>query len=169
MAKRSTLQRSGQAMIYNFLVNELLASQLGDNYVFWVVSPWVTNFRLATPYHVSFEEIVATKQESLHLFDVLYQIAANGSKVHITIGDDSEYHPPLRRLAERSHRIQVRRLQGLHAKAYAGRYGALDGSLNLTGGGVNQNIELYTYYHDERNVAQVRQICTQHFERAEPL
>jgi hypothetical protein len=168
MAKRSTLQRSGQAGIYNFLVNEVLASQLGGDYVFHVVSPWVTNFALATPYHVSFQEIVATRQDSLHLFDVLHQLAANGGRVQITVGDDANLSP-LRRLAERSDRIEVRVLSGLHAKVYAGRFGAMDGSLNLTGSGVNQNLELYSYYYNEQSVAERRRVCAEYFERAVPL
>ncbi len=167
MAKQSTkLQPSGQAMLYNFLLNELLASQLEANYEFWIVSPWVTNFRLDTPYYVSFQEIVETKQEALHLFDILHQIAANGGNVYITIvsdNSDSQYHPPLRQLSRSNDRIQIRRLTELHTKAYVGRYGAIEGSLNLTGGGVNKNIELYTYYHDERNIAQLRQFCKDHF------
>jgi hypothetical protein len=170
VAKQSTqLQPSGQAMLYNFLLNEILASQLEGNYEFWVVSPWVTNFRLEKPYYVSFQEIVDTKQEALHLFDILHQIAANGGKVYITVGSDKEYHPLLRQLSHKSDCIQVRTLSELHAKAYVGRYGAVDGSLNLTAGGINQNIELYTYYHDERNIAQLRQICTKHFEQGLPL
>lgn len=168
MAKRSTLQRSGQAGIYNFLLNEVLASQLGGNYVFHIVSPWVTNFALAAPFHVSFQEIVAARQEVLHLFDVLYQIAANGGSVRITVSEQADL-PPLRQLAERSDRIQVRILPGLHAKVYAGRFGALDGSLNLTGSGVHQNIEIYSYYYDELNVAERRRICAVYFEQADPL
>jgi len=169
VAKRSTLQRSGQAMIYNFLLNEVLASQIGDHFEFWIVAPWVTNFRLANPYYVSFQEVVETKQDSLHLFDVLHQISANGGSVFITVGDDSDYHSALRQLAKRSDRIQVRVLSALHTKAYVGRYGALDGSLNLTDGGVNQNIELYNYCHDERSIAQLRQHCIQHFDQAVQL
>jgi len=166
VAKQSTqLQPSGQAMLYNFLLNEILASQLEGSYEFWIVSPWVTNFRLKEPYYVSFGEIVETKQEALHLFDILHQMAANGGKVYITVGSDKEYYPLLRQLSNKSDRIQVRTLLELHAKAYVGRYGAVDGSLNLTAGGVNQNIELYTYYYDERNIAQLRQVCTKHFEQ----
>lgn len=168
MAKRSTLQRSGQAMIYNFLLNEVLASQTTEDYTFWVVSPWVTNFRLPTPYHVSFAEVVTTRQEALHLFDVLQQIAANGGRVRLTVGPRADYSA-LRRLAERSARIEVRVLKELHAKAYAGRYGALNGSLNLTGSGVNHHIELYDYRYDERGIAEIRQRCSELFERAEAL
>lgn len=165
MTKRSTLQRSGQAMIYNFLLNEALASQVAQGYMLWVASPWVTNFRLPTPYHVSFSEVVASRQESLHLFDVLYQIAVNGGAVRIVVGSDSEHHPPLRRLAERSRRIEVRVFRDLHAKAYAGHFGAMDGSLNLTGSGVNQNAELYDYRHDDRSIAEIRQRCREFFDR----
>lgn len=170
MAKQSTqLQPSGQAMLYNFLLNEILASQLGDSYEFWIVSPWVTNFRLEKPYYVSFQEIVETKQEALHLFDILHQIAANGGKVYITVGSDKEYHPLLKQLSNKSDRIQVRKLSELHSKAYVGRYGAVNGSLNLTAGGVNKNIELYSYCHDERSIAELRKVCTQHFEQGLPL
>ena len=170
MVRRSTLeQRSGQAMIYNFLLNEVLASQLAGGHQFWVVAPWVTDFPLASPYHVSFQEVVADRREALHLFDVLYQLAANGGEVRVVVGDDARYHPPLRQLAGRSDRIQVRALVALHAKAYAGRYGALEGSFNLTGQGVNQNAELYHYYYDDQNVAAVRRRCVEHFARAEPL
>lgn len=169
MAKRSTLQPSGKAMLYNFMLNEVLASQTAPDYRLWVVAPWVTNFALPRPFHVSFAELVSTKQESLHLFDVLHQIAANGGRVLITVGDDRRYHAPLRALRERSARIEVRVLPKLHAKAYVGRYGALDGSLNLTDGGVNQNAELYAYACDERSIAELGQICAGHFERAEPL
>ncbi|NER19822.1 MAG: hypothetical protein F6J96_03500 [Symploca sp. SIO1C2] len=173
MAKQSTiLQPSGQAVFYNFLLNEVLASQLGGNYQFWIVSPWVTNFRLDNPYYVSFQEVVETKQEALHLFDVLHQIAANGSDVCITVRPEQKeerYHSWLKQLSKRNPRIQVRVLPELHTKAYVGRYGALDGSLNLTNGGVNRNIELYTYYHDKRNISQLRQICVQYFEQGEPL
>ncbi len=170
MAKQSTqLQPSGQAMLYNFLLNEILASQLEGSYEFWIVSPWVTNFRLEKPYYVSFQEIVETKQEALHLFDILHQIAANGGKVYITVGSDKEYHPLLRQLSNKSDRIQIRVLSKLHTKAYIGRYGAINGSLNLTDGGVHQNFELFTYNHDERSIAELRKICVQHFEQGLPL
>lgn len=169
MAKRSTLQRSGQAMIFNFLINEVLASQVVPHYMFWVVAPWVTNFRLPTPYHVSFAEVIATRHESLHLFDVLYQMAMNGGHVHIVVGSDRHYHDPLRRLAERNERISVRMLDDLHAKAYIGYYGALDGSFNLTGSGVSQNIELYNYCYDDRGIAELRQKCQQLAAQSEAL
>lgn len=169
MTKRSTIQNSGKAMIYNFLINELLASQLGVDYQFWVVSPWITNFRLPEPYHISFEEIIAARQDTLHLFDVLYQIAANGGTVNITTRRDIPNLADLHQLGERSQRIVVRVLDSLHTKAYAGQYGALDGSPNLTDSGVNKNIELYTYYHDQQNIAYLQHICKQHFDKAEEL
>jgi hypothetical protein len=170
MAKQSTqLQASGQATIYNFLLNEVLASQLDDTGTFWIVAPWVTNFRLDKPYYVSFQQIVETKQEALHLFDILHQIAANGSNVNITVGTDSNYHSPLRQLSQQSDRIQVKVLPELHSKIYVGRYGAIDGSFNLTGRGLNQNIELFTYYHDERNLAQLGQICYEYFNKGNSI
>jgi len=169
MAKRSTLQPSGKAMLYNFMLNEVLASQTAPDYQLWLVAPWVINFALPRPFHVSFAELVSTKQESLHLFDVLHQIAANGGRVLVTVGDDQRYHAPLRALRERNARIEVRVLPRLHAKAYVGRYGALNGSLNLTESGVNQNAELYDYAYDERSIAQLRRICAEHFDRAGPL
>lgn len=169
MAKRSTLQRSGQAMIYNFLLNEVLASQFTEGYTFWVVAPWVTNFRLPTPYHVSFAEVVAIRQEALYLFDIFHQVAVNEGQVRITVGPHTEYLAPLRRLAERDSGIQVRVLNDLHAKAYVGQFGALDGSFNLTNSGVNQNIELYDYRHDVRSIAELRQKCKQLFDQAETL
>ncbi len=86
---------------------------------------------------------------------------------------DKEYHPPLQQLCKRSNNIQVHVFRSLrnklHTKAYAGRYGALDGSPNLTNSGVNQNVELFTYSYDERSIAQLSQFCRQHFERAEQL
>jgi PLD-like domain len=170
MAKQSTqLQPSGQATIYNFLLNEVLASQLDDTGTFWIVAPWVTNFRLDKPYYVSFQQIVETKQEALHLFDILHQIAANGSNVNITVGTDSSYHSPLRQLSQQSDRIQVKVLPELHSKIYVGRYGAIDGSFNLTGRGLNQNIELFTYYHDERNLAQLGQVCCEYFNKGNSI
>lgn len=169
MAKRSTLQRSGQAMIYNFLLNEVLASQTTEDYAFWVVSPWITNFRLPTPYHVSFAEVVATRQETLHLFDVLHQMASHGGRVRLTVGPYPDYYPALRQLAERSAHIEVRVLKDLHAKAYAGQYGVLNGSLNLTGSGVNHNIELYDYRYDALGIAEIRQRCSELFDQAEAL
>src|SRR5262245_45446837 len=103
-------------------------------------APYVKDFALPTPQHVSFREVVAVRHEQLQLFDVLHQVAANGGEVRITTGPDPEYHPALRRLAGRNPRIIVRQNPALHAKAYVGRFGALDGSLNLTHSGLNQNI-----------------------------
>ncbi len=169
MVQRSTHQPSGKAMFYNFLLNELLASQAVEGYELWALSPWVTNFALDRPYHVTFGELVSTRQEELHLFDVLRQVAANGGRVRITVGEDERYHPPLRALREQSSRIEIRVHPQLHAKAYVGRFGAVAGSLNLTHGGVNRNAEIYTYAHDARTIAQLRQLCAEHFDRAEPL
>lgn len=135
MAKRSTLQLSGQAMLFNFWINEVLAVQTTDDYTLWIAAPWVTNFRLPAPYHVSFTELVASRDTTLHIFDVLTHIAALGGEVRIVVGEDVTHHPPLRQLAERHARVQVRVFARLHAKAYAGRYGAMTGSLNLTGSG----------------------------------
>jgi hypothetical protein len=165
MIQRSTRQSSGKAMLYNFLLNELLGSQAVAGYELWVLSPWVTNFALERPYHVTFGELVATKHEELHLFDVLRQIAVNGGRVRITVGDDTRYHAPLRVLREQSARIDVRVYGRLHAKAYVGRYGAIAGSLNLTDGGVNQNAEIYGYVHDVHSIAQLRRQCVEHYEQ----
>jgi hypothetical protein len=169
MTRRSTTQPSGRTGIYNFLLNEVLASQIGDGYELWIVSPWVTDFTLASPFHVSFQELVSSRHEVLHLFDVLHQIAANGGVVKMIVRPDERYLPPLRQLRDRTDRIQIRVLPGLHSKAYVGRFGAVDGSLNLTGGGVNQNAELYSYAHDERSIASLRLTCAKYFDQAEPL
>ena len=168
MAKQSTrLQPSGQATIYNFLLNEVLASQAGESSILWIVAPWIINFRLDNPYYVSFQEIVETRQEALHLFDIIHQIAANGNDVKIVAGMDTRYHSALKQLSQQSDRIFVRKLPDLHMKAYVGCYGAIDGSLNLTYSGINQNIELFTYYHDEHNICQLQQECERCFERGE--
>jgi hypothetical protein len=168
MATHSTLQRSGQAMLYNFLLNEVLASQVGEEYIFWIVAPWVTNFRLAAPHHVTFETLIEAKQENLHIFDVLRQIAANGGSVCITVGPEAQLGP-LRQLARNQEGIQVRVLPGLHAKIYGGSFGAVHGSLNFTDSGIHQNIETFTYYHDTRNVAGLRQQCKDLFDQAQDL
>lgn len=168
MAKQSTqLQPSGQATIYNFLLNEVLSSQVGESSTFWIVSPWIKNFRLDNPYYVSFQEIVETRQEALYLFDIIHQIAANGNDVKIIAGKDTRYHSALKQLGQQSDRIFVRKLPDLHMKAYVGRYGAIDGSLNFTYSGINQNIELFTYYHDEHNICKLKKECEQCFERGE--
>lgn len=156
-------------MIFNFLMNEVLASQIVTDYTFLIVAPWVTNFRLPTPYHVSFAEVIAARCESLQLFDVLYQMVMNGGHVDIIVGPDRHYHEPLRRLAERNERICVRKLADLHAKVYVGHYGALDGSFNLTGNGISQNIELYNYCYDERGIAELRQKCQEFVAGSEAL
>jgi hypothetical protein len=169
MVQRSTRQPSGKAMLYNFLLNELLASQATEGYIFWVLSPWVTNFALERPYHVTFGELVSTRHEELHLFDVLRQIAANGGQVRVTVGDDARYHAPLRALREQSSRIEVRVHERLHAKAYVGQYGAVSGSLNLTDSGLHQNAEIYGYAHDAHSIAQLRLQCVEHYERGVTL
>ncbi len=169
MAQQSTRLPSGKAMLYNFLLNELLASHIVEGYTFWVLSPWVTNFALEHPYYVAFSELVSTRHEELHIFDVFRQIAANGGQVRITVGSDVRYYAPLRVLRDQSARIEVRVYRSLHAKAYAGHFGAVIGSLNLTDSGVHHNAELYGYFHDQHSIAQVRQCCIEHFERGEPL
>lgn len=169
MAQRSTRQPSGKAILYNFLLNELLGSQAVTGYELWVLSPWVTNFALERPYHVTFSELVSTRHEELHLFDVLRQVAANGGRVRITVSDDTRYHAPLRALCEQSSRIDVRVYGRLHAKAYVGHYGAIAGSLNLTDGGVHQNAEIYRYVHDAHSIAELRRQCVEHYEQGVPL
>ena len=169
MAKQSTKLPSGQATLYNFLLNEILASQLSSSDTFLIVAPWVTNFPLNNPYYVSFQEIVETRQETLHLFDILHQIATNGTNIKITVGKDSRYHSPLKQLSQQNIRIQTKVLSELHAKAYVGNYGAIEGSLNLTGNGVHQNLELFTYSYDEANRSKLRKFCLDCFEKGEPL
>lgn len=156
-------------MLFNFWINEVLAAQTADDYTLWIAAPWVTNFRLPAPYHVSFAEVVASHSETLQIFDVLGQIAAVGGEVRIVVGDDVAHHPPLRQFSECHGRVHVRVFPPLHAKAYAGRYGALTGSLNLTGSGVSYNAEIYDYYHNEQGIAQVTELCRDLFERGEAL
>nr|WP_255604027.1 phospholipase D family protein [Oscillochloris sp. ZM17-4] len=156
-------------MIFNFWLNEALAAQTADDYTLWIAAPWVTNFRLPAPYHVSFAEVVTSRSETLQLFDILAQIAAVGGEIRIVVGDDAAHHPPLRQLAERHGRVQVRTFPPLHAKAYAGRYGAMTGSLNLTGNGVSRNVEIYEYHYDEQAIAQVTELCRDFFERGGAL
>ena len=54
-------------------------------------------------------------------------------------------------------------------KAFAGQYGSLTGSLNLTNSGVNYNAELYDYRSDTHGIAEIRQHCRDLFEQARPL
>lgn len=169
MTQRSTRQPSGKAMLYNFLLNELLASQTIADYTFWVLSPWVTNFALERPYHITFSELVSTRHEELHLFDVLRQIAGNGGHVRITIGNDRRFDAPLRALREMSANIEIRVHTTLHAKGYVGHYAAVSGSFNFTDGGMHQNAEIYSYLHDEHSIANLRQRCAEHFEQGVPM
>ena len=53
--------------------------------------------------------------------------------------------------------------------AYAGHYGVLSGSLNLTGSGVHRNAELYDYAHDARSIAELRTLAAELFAKGRPL
>ncbi len=169
MAKLSTMHASGQAVLYNFLFNETLASQAVPDYKLWLVAPWITNFRLAMPFFASFQEIIGAEGEELYLFDVLIQIASNGGGLRLLVDANPPYLPPLRRLREHGSDIQVRTLTGLHSKLYAGAHGVIQGSLNMTHGGMNQNIEHYSYYSDRANVLSLRQQCVDIFRQGENL
>lgn len=165
MAKRSTLQKSGQAMIFNFWLNEMLAAQTSADYMIWIAAPWVTDFPMPQRYQGAFTDLVSPRTNELRLFDVIGQIAAVGGSVRIVVGGDASHHEPLRQLAEGYQRIEVRKLPMLHAKVYAGRYGAMTGSLNLTGSGTARNIEIYDYAHDERSIALAAEQCSIFFDQ----
>ncbi len=169
MGTMLTTLPSGQTVFYNFLINEVVASQVTDDHIFWCVSPWITDFSIDRPHRAPLAEIVATRGDDLRLFDLLLQMAGNGGQVRIVTGRDETYYGPLRALERRSVQIQVRRSDRLHAKLYVGRYGTLDGSMNMTASGIGHNLERYTYSHDERRIAEARRQADEIFTQAVSL
>lgn len=150
------------ALVSNFFVAELLSSRRGDDYLLWLVSPWVTNFGMSLPPGGDLSTLVDSAEAQPSLFEVLRQVAANGGQVAIVVrpeydpGRRKKFITPLLELAATESRISVRHLGNLHAKIYAGHHGALYGSLNLTESGVEHNIEFGTYVSDTRTVSQLR-------------
>ncbi|MBU1746436.1 MAG: hypothetical protein KKA73_01985 [Chloroflexi bacterium] len=163
------------ALVSNFLVAELLASRAGDDYLLWLVSPWVTNFALSVPPGGGLSVLVDSAEPQPRLFEVLQQIAVNGGRVLLVVRTERErsrveqFITPLRTLAAADPNIVIRHRRDLHAKIYAGQYGALHGSLNLTASGVEHNIEFGTYASDVRTIARLRAEARSLFDTAEEL
>jgi hypothetical protein len=162
------------ALVSNFLVSELLASRAGDDYLLWLISPWMTNFVVSVPAGGDLSVLVDTAEPRPHLFEMLRQIASNGGRVSIVVRSEFEsarverFIAPLRTLTAEPN-IAIRHRQDLHAKIYAGQCGALYGSLNLTESGIERNIEFGIYVSDARTVARLRSEAQSLFDAAEEL
>jgi hypothetical protein len=147
--------------VSNFLLSELLVSRTWEDYRLWLISPWITNFSLSVPEYGDVSALVDTVEPRPRLFDVLRQIAINGGDIAILVRAERKpdrverFIAPLQMLASDSH-IAIRQSADLHAKIYAGQYGVLYGSLNLTRSGVKRNLEFGAYASDARTVARLR-------------
>lgn len=169
MAAVTTQHAAGRAVLYNFLLNEVLASQIANGETFYVVSPWISDFPLDDRYVGAFDEVVSGGDDRLRLFDVVRQIAANGTPVVLVTGDDERYIRPLVSLLDRTPGIALRRHGSLHAKVYAGVRAAIVGSVNLTQRGLHHNTEALTFYHDDHHILTYRQMCKSLFDAAEEV
>jgi hypothetical protein len=169
MASLTTQHAAGRAVLYNFLLNEVLASQIDSTYILYIVSPWIGNFALSDLYVSAFSELVECSEDRLHLFDVVRQIAANGQNVRLVTGPEERFLRPLLTLGDRTPRIAVRRHTALHAKLYAGARAAIRGSVNFTYSGFHHNVEAFDYYHDDQHVLETRQMCARFFDEAEEV
>lgn len=163
------------ALVSNFLITELLASQSDKNNRLWLISPWITNFALNLPPGGSLFTLVDSVEPNPSLFEVLQQIARNGTQIAIVIRNEHEpfrikqFIAPLQNLATHAPHITLRHLPRLHTKIYAGQVGVLHGSLNLTESGVERNLEFNTYAADKRTIARLRAEAQTLFESAEEL
>ncbi len=165
-AVRSTL-------ISNFLIAELLASRARTDYTLWLIAPWIKNFTLHMPSRSDLTTLLGASEPSL--FDVLRQIALNGSKVILVVRPEdnkwrvAQFIEPLHELRTVEPAIIVRQLHNLHTKIYVGQYGCLYGSPNLTASGAYHNVEFGHYTSDSRNIARLRNEAQIIFGQAEEL
>ncbi len=135
---KSQRQPLRAVLVTNFLIAELLSSRVNENYLLWLVSPWVTDFSLNLPVGGNLASLLDSTEMQPRLFELLRQIAVNGGQVRLVVRP--EYKPkrvkrfiqPLLTLAANEPNIVVRQLPKLHTKLYAGQHGILHGSLNLT-------------------------------------
>jgi hypothetical protein len=162
------------ALVTNFLIAELLASQTTRDYQLLLVAPWITNFTLTLPVGGDLSALVDSAEAQPYLFDVIRQIADNEVEVGIVVRPETEpsraalFIEPLRVLTAVPN-ITIRQQSDLHAKLYIGRQGALHGSLNLTTSGVAGNIEFGAYASDLRTIARLREEARHIFANAEEL
>jgi len=162
------------ALLSNFLLSELLVSRTREDYRLWLISPWITNFGLAVPEYGDVSALVDTAEPRPRLFDVLRQIAVNGGDIAILVRTERKpdrverFIAPLQALASDPH-IAVRESADLHAKIYAGQYGVLYGSLNLTRSGVKRNLEFGAYASDVRTAARLSAEAKSLFETGREL
>jgi hypothetical protein len=162
------------ALVTNFLIAELLASQTAQDYQLLLVAPWITNFALTLPVGGDLSALIDSAEAQPYLFDVLRQIADNEGRVDIVVRPETEprrqalFIEPLRGLTAVPN-ITIRQKSDLHAKLYVGRHGTLHGSLNLTASGVTGNIEFGAYASDSRTIARLREEARHIFTEAEEL
>lgn len=163
------------ALISNFLIAELLASQSSENGRLWLISPWITNFALNLPLGGSLSALIDSTEPNPTLFEVLQQIARNGTQTGIVIRKEYEqarvkrFITPLQNLKAHEANITLHHLPRLHTKIYVGQRGALHGSLNLTESGVERNLEFNRYVSDRRTVARLRAEAQKLFTSGEEL
>lgn len=165
------------SLVSNFLLSELLASHAGFPHdPLYLISPWITNFSLSLPAGSDLSTIIDSAEQTPRLFDVIFQIAENGRNVLIAIQPENQqpmrtatFVTPLLELAKLQPNISIRQNSRLHAKIYAGQFGAMHGSLNLTESGTSRNIEFSSFASDVRTITRLRNEAQKIFESSSPI
>ena len=138
-----TRPRNGLAIID--VLSGVLASELcSPSPELWLVSGWVSDVTVLDNSAHQFDGLLGHDATStMTLSDVLIELAAKGTQVHVALRDVEHNRDFVRRLANRGNpeRIHTYASADLHEKILVGWDWTLKGSMNFTWNGLQRNEE----------------------------
>ncbi|MBA6390471.1 PLD-like domain protein [Colwellia sp. BRX10-3] len=139
---------SRQNEILDVLSSLFVTEVIQPSSTFWLVSPWVTDLELLDNRTGNFDYVEpAWGQRMVQITELISRMLANGGRLNLVTNYDSHNDRFLRQLKERVHnygvsdRLMIVRKHQLHTKGILGSNFYLNGSMNLTRGGVEFNDE----------------------------
>jgi phosphatidylserine/phosphatidylglycerophosphate/cardiolipin synthase-like enzyme len=161
MQAKRTLRISGHTgvRVESVLSAVLVAELLAPSEEIWLVSPWVTDMDVIDNSAGSYDALFGdTPPLNCRWSDVLAQLCANGTRLHVVTRPVPHNDAFLRRLVAQApgETVRVTRAVEVHEKTFCGDRWLLTGSMNFTVSGMTVNDEVVEYSIDETDCSQAR-------------
>lgn len=165
MARRTILRSYNRS---NVAVRELLAWVFAAEFAspsdhIWIAMGWISDVVIYDTFNGQFDAVVGRGSAGkIHVSDLVVMMARRGTRVSVITRPDSSnevFIDAIRRKArgsEAESRIRLHLSPEVHHKNIVGKDWFIDGSMNLTANGLDNNVESLTLSVDRNEAAVIR-------------
>jgi len=138
----------------------------------WIAVAWISDIQIFDSTDKSYSALISRDSSNrINLSDFVVEVARRGSKVNIVTRPDPSnlnFIDSVRRKSDRSEfqeNILMHISEQIHQKNVVGRDWVIDGSMNLTANGLDNNVESLILFVDQKKASETRTNLSQTWEK----